>query len=72
MGPGIYRTKLVPAFISIWGFIAGVLLLTLGIMHILKMTTDAVEIAFTARIALNEMVFAFWLIVKGFKEGPAT
>lgn len=59
------RTKLVPLFISVWGLIGGALILTLGMMKVLGMPVDFVEIAFTAPIALNEMVLAVWLIIKG-------
>lgn len=62
----LYRYKLVPILISIWGFIAGALLLTLGSLDILGFDISAIEVAFTAPIALNEMVLAVWLIVKGF------
>lgn len=64
----LWRTKLVPWFISVWGLIGGALLLTLGAMKMLGLPVDAVEIAFTAPIALNEMVLALWLIIKGFSE----
>lgn len=64
----LVRSNLVPKIISIWGFVGGALLLTLGIMKTLGMSVDAVEIAFTAPIALNEMVLALWLIIKGFTE----
>ena len=60
------RAKIIPMFISVWGFIGGFLLLILGIMKIIGLPVSAVEIAFTAPIALNEMVLAIWLIVKGF------
>ncbi len=60
------QTKLVPRWISIWGFVGGALLLALGAMKILGLPVSAVEIAFTVPIALNEMVLAVWLIVKGF------
>lgn len=63
----LFRYKLVPAFISLWGFIGGLLILTLGVMKILDIDVSSIEIAFTAPIALNEMALAVWLIVKGFK-----
>ena len=59
------KAKLVPKLISIWGLVGGALLLTLGVMKTLGVPYGAVEIAFTAPIALNEMVLAVWLIVKG-------
>lgn len=60
------RTKLVPLVISVWGLVGGALILILGMMKVLGMPVNFVEIAFTAPIALNEMVLAIWLIVKGF------
>lgn len=60
------KTRLLPRFISIWGLIGGALILILGIMKILGLPISAVEIPFTAPIALNEMVLAVWLLVKGF------
>uniref|UniRef100_A0A2A4Z864 DUF4386 domain-containing protein n=1 Tax=OCS116 cluster bacterium TaxID=2030921 RepID=A0A2A4Z864_9PROT len=62
----LFRYKLVPKFISIWGFIGGALILVLGVLIIFDMATTSIEIAFTIPIALNEMVLAVWLIVKGF------
>lgn len=63
----LFRYKLVPKFISIWGFIGGALILILGIVKFFDMATTPVEIAFTVPIALNEMVLAVWLIAKGVK-----
>jgi len=61
----LFKATLVPKWIAIWGFIGGALLLTLGVMKIVGLPFAAVEIAFTAPIALNEMVLAIWLIFKG-------
>ena len=63
----LFRYKLVPKLISIWGFVGGVLILTLGVLKIFDIATTSIEIAFTIPIALNEMVLAVWLIAKGFK-----
>lgn len=63
----LFRYKLVPKFISVWGFIGGALILVLGVLLIFDMASTPIEIAFTIPIALNEMVLAVWLIVKGFK-----
>lgn len=60
------KADLVPKWISIWGFVGGALLLTLGVMQTLGLPYSTVEIAFTAPIAFNEMVLAIWLIAKGF------
>lgn len=60
------RSNLVPKVISVWGLVGGTLLLLLGAMKVLGIEVTMIEIAFTAPIALNEMVLAVWLIVKGF------
>ena len=63
----LYKSNLIPRFISIWGFIAAILLLTgallgiLGLFPLLKVMSF-----FGPPIAINEMVLAVWLIVKGF------
>jgi hypothetical protein len=61
-----YRARLVPVVISVWGAVGGALLLTLGALKILGMPVASIEVAFTAPIALNEMVLAIWLLVRGF------
>jgi len=63
------KAGLVPRWLSFWGFIGGGLILLLGVLKIAGLPYAAVEAAFTAPIALNEMVLAVWLIVKGFSEG---
>lgn len=65
------RANLVPRFISIWGFVAGFLMLVLGAMKVLGLSVSDIEIAFTVPIALNEMVLAVWLIAKGFNVSNA-
>lgn len=67
----LLRAELVPKLISIWGLVGGILLFLLGAMKVLGIDVSAIEIAFTVPIALNEMVLAVWLIVKGF-GGPSS
>ena len=59
----LYRSKLVPRFISIWGVIALVLIVTMNIL-------DLQNMSFGMLLALpiigNEIFLAIWLIVKGF------
>ncbi len=66
----LYRARLVPRFISAWGFLAAALLL-LGTMLIelellAGIPESSMEPILTIPIAVNEMVFAVWLIVRGF------
>ena len=71
----LYRSKLIPRWISGWGliavllhFIGGGLFDLFGIVQ--SMSTIQVVLAFP--IAVQEMVLAVWLIVKGFNSASAT
>lgn len=64
----LYRSKLVPRWLSAWGLIGGVGILIYGTMGLFGTDTigfDATTLL-AAPIAVQEMVFASWLIVKGF------
>jgi hypothetical protein len=66
----LYKSKLVPRFISAWGFIAAALLLTGSVLNMFgvfsEISESVLELILTTPIAINEMVLAIWLIVKGF------
>ena len=62
----LYQSKLAPRFISVWGFIGGTLLLAASLLEIFGFIGSNQTMIFGAPIALQEMVFAVWLIVKGF------
>lgn len=57
-----YQSKLIPRWLSIWGFVGAIIYLA---EPLLAMFGSEMEILF-APLALQEMVFAIWLIVKGF------
>jgi hypothetical protein len=59
----LYQSKLIPRWLSGWGFVGAVLILAYYLLQFLGI--NQVEILFLP-IALQEMVFAVWLIVKGF------
>ena len=66
-----YQSKLIPRWISIWGFIAILLHLTtafLLLFGIVDSTTSPVLMVFNLLILVQEMVMAVWLIVKGFNS----
>lgn len=70
----LYRTKLVPRFLAVWGFLGAALLLVGGVLNTFGTLTDtsvAGNILFLP-IALQEMVFAVWLIAKGFNLSAST
>jgi hypothetical protein len=66
----LYRSRLVPRWLSGWGLVAGVLSLVppiyAGITQQFGFTM--VNNVFSAPIGLQEMVLAVWLIVKGFNR----
>ena len=68
----LYRSKLVPRFISAWGFIAAAVILIGSVLVMLEMFTGisdmALQLIIAAPIAVQEMVLAVWLIVKGFNS----
>ena len=57
-----YQTHLIPRWLSLWGLIGATLYLA---EPLLAMFGAEYEILFIL-LALQEMVFALWLIVKGF------
>lgn len=59
----LLRTGLVPKLLAIWGLV-GAILLAVGDM--LAIYGNDQVLLFAAPFALQEMVFAVWLIVKGF------
>jgi hypothetical protein len=59
----LYQSELVPRWLSGWGFIGAILLLAAGLLKIFGINlSDVINLP----IALQEMVFAIWLIAKGF------
>ena len=60
----LYRSQLVPTFISIWGVIGLVLIVAMNILEIKSMILALPIIG-------NELFLAIWLIVKGFKTAAA-
>jgi len=63
----LYELKLVPRVLSIWGLIGAACILLYGLLGLFGLTADSVTLnLLAAPIAIQEMVFAVWLIVKGF------
>ena len=59
----LYQSKLVPRWLSAWGFVGAALVFANYLLA--SFGINPVEILFLP-IAVQEMVFAIWLIVKGF------
>jgi hypothetical protein len=72
-----YQTKLIPRWLSIWGLIGGVLyfiapfVCMLGPQHLPFSLSGPIGFLI-GPLALQEMVFAVWLIIKGFNPQNKT
>ena len=60
----LYRSKLIPRWLSVWGLIGATLMLATGLIRMF----DPSLIYGVLPILVNEMVLAIWLIVKGFNS----
>jgi len=58
----LYKFKLIPRFISVWGLIGVILILILNFSKI----DSAIGMILALPIILNEIFLGIWLIVKGF------
>lgn len=61
----LIKSKLVPRWLSVWGFIGAAFVLA---VHLLMFFNIDLPEALDWIIGLQEMVFAVWLIVKGFNS----
>ncbi|KTG14806.1 hypothetical protein AUR66_03015 [Haloferax profundi] len=74
----LYRTELVPRWLAGWGLLAALLWLSWGVAGVFGLFDPAAtlrigislptESVFALPIALQEMVMAVWLIVRGFNQ----
>jgi len=59
----LYQSKLIPRWLSAWGFVGALLIWVYYLVQ--YSSSNQIEILYLP-IAVQEMVFAVWLIVKGF------
>ena len=66
----LYQSKLIPRSLSVWGLIGAPLMLTAGLLGMFGLLSpfSTISIFLALPLALQEMVFAVWLIVKGFNS----
>jgi hypothetical protein len=68
-----YQTRLIPRWLSAWGFVGGVLYFVANLvsmfspLHIAPSIESGIGLLLVP-LAIQEMVFAVWLIVKGFNR----
>ena len=60
----LYQVRLLPRFISVWGFIAAILMVTANLFEFGMNTI----MLFVLPLILNEIFLGIWLIVKGFNS----
>ena len=64
-----YRSKLVPRWLSIWGFIGIILGIVNGLLDMFGgIPNETISMLLDLPIFANEMVLAVWLIFKGFNS----
>ncbi|MEJ2289408.1 MAG: DUF4386 domain-containing protein [Deinococcales bacterium] len=68
----LYRTRLVPRFISVWGLVAATLWLATGALGLFGYSFDATWYIWSLPIMTNELFLAVWLIVRGFNRAAAS
>lgn len=68
----LYQANLLPRWISVWGFLGAILYEVAGIFHLIAFIdqSSAILPILFLPLAVQEMVMAVWLIVKGFN--PST
>jgi hypothetical protein len=66
----LYQSSLVPRWLSLWGIVGAVLVFSYGLLGIFGVDTGLGSpfMLLAMPIALQEMVFAVWLIAKGFNR----
>ncbi len=64
----LYKSKLIPRWLSVWGGVASVILIIVNILELMEVI-PRLEILYLP-IVLNEVVLAIWLMVKGFYVLP--
>ncbi len=63
----LYELRFVPRWLSGWGLIGAACVLLYGLLGLFGFTTDSMLLnILAAPIAIQEMVFAVWLVFKGF------
>lgn len=69
----LYPARLVPRWLAGWGLLGALLLLTRSVLELYGVQSSfALQLLWAAPIALQEMVLAVWLIVRGFDTSRLT
>jgi hypothetical protein len=65
-----FQTRLVPRWLSVWGLVGAALCMVAGLLVMFRAIgpMSTVQVVLALPIAVQEMVLAVWLIVKGFNS----
>ena len=66
-----FKTKLIPNWLALWGFIGAILYFAAPVLNLFDPQHPALSLGvkwgnLMAPLAIQEMVFALWMIIKGF------
>ncbi len=64
----LYVLKLIPRFISVWGGIGVLLMLTAILLTIFEQGAHGTEMMLLVPLGLNRLFLAIWLMIKGFNS----
>ena len=66
----MFRQRVVPRFISVWGFVAAALIFFVGLVGFILPNglSEGFQLTLGLPIILNELFLGVWLIIKGFRE----
>lgn len=66
----LYQSRLIPRWLSGWGFIAAIVWLAAGLLGTFRLIDplSSTQLVLSVPIGVQEMVMAVWLIVKGFNS----
>jgi len=62
----LYQFKLLPRFVSIWGFVGATLILALNVLLTFGVEVGSIGMVLALPIISNEIFLGIWLIAKGF------
>lgn len=66
-------SRLVPRWLAVWGLLGAVLLLARAVLELYGVDSSlSIQLVWSAPIALQEMVLAVWLLVRGFDTSHLT
>ena len=66
-----FKTRLIPRWLALWGFIGAILYFAAPVLNMFDPQHPALSLGvkwgnLMAPLAIQEMVFALWMIIKGF------